>query len=68
MKAAGKGRIIFFRTATVLVLIAIAAWMFVIGRGHTVYFDSKALEYNGKTAEAPYKMEVYVNDERVAKL
>ena len=42
--------------------------MFIVGRGHTVYFDNKALDYNGQHAKAPYKIEVWVNDERAAKL
>ena len=56
------------RVAAVLVLIAIAAVMMVIGRGHTVYFDSKKLEYDGKTYDTPYKIVVFVNGEQVAKL
>ncbi|MCR4891278.1 MAG: hypothetical protein K5989_03725 [Lachnospiraceae bacterium] len=59
---------ILFRILTVLALIAIAGVMFIIGRGHTVYFDSKAVTYEGTTVEAPYKIEVYVKGERVAKL
>ena len=39
-----------------------------IGRGHTVYFDNKKLEVNGETYDTPYKVCVYVGDERVAKL
>lgn len=37
-----------FRILMVLVLAAICAVMFVIGRGHTVYFDNKKLEFNGQ--------------------
>ena len=59
---------ILFKVGTVVVLLAIAAVMFVVGRGHTVYFDNKKLEYNGTTYDTPYKVCVYVNDERVAKL
>ena len=40
----------------------------VIGRGHTVYFDNKAMEYQGKTYEAPYKVTVMVKGEQAAKL
>ena len=57
-----------FRTGTMLVLLMIAAAMFVIGRGHTVYIDNKTLEYNGQTAEAYQRVEVYVGEERLSKL
>lgn len=42
--------------------------MMIIGRGHTVYFDNKSLEYDGKTFETPYRIDVYVKGERVARL
>ena len=58
----------FIRLATVLVLIGIAVLMYFLGRGHTVYFDNKKLDYNGTTYDTPYKVEVYVRGERVAKL
>ena len=58
----------FIRLATVLVLIGIAVLMYFLGRGHTVYFDNKKLDYNGTTYDTPYKVEVYVGGERVAKL
>ena len=63
-----KKRTLFFRIGAIVILLAIAAVMMVIGRGHTVYFDNKKLEYNGETYDTPYKVCVYVNDERVAKL
>ena len=63
-----KKRTLFFRIGTIVILLAIAAVMMVIGRGHTVYFDNKKLEYNGETYDTPYKVCVYVGDERVAKL
>lgn len=47
MKKITINRRFWFRVATVAVLIAIAAVMMVIGRSHTVYFDNKAIEYNG---------------------
>lgn len=59
---------LLIRVAAVLVLIAIAAVMMVIGRGHTVYFDNKKLEYDGKTYDTPYKVVVFVKGEQVAKL
>lgn len=57
-----------FRLGTVLVLIAIAACMMVIGRGHTVYFDNKKLEYEGQTYDTYRRINVFVNGEQVAKL
>ena len=63
-----NSRRLLFRILTVLVLLAIAAAMYVIGRGHTLYFDNTSMEYNGQTIEAPYRIDVYVGGERVAKL
>ncbi len=57
-----------FRLGTIVLLLAICAVMMVVGRGHTVYFDNKSLEYEGTTYEAPYKVVVLVDDEQVAKL
>ena len=57
-----------FRLGTVLVLIAIAACMMVIGRGHTVYFDNKKLDYQGQTYDTYRRINVLVNGEQVAKL
>ena len=59
---------ILFKVGTVVLLLAIAAVMLVIGRGHTVYFDNKVLEYDGKTYETPYKVVVLAGDEQVGKL
>lgn len=56
------------RLAFVAVLLAIGGVMMLIGRGHTVYLDNKKLEYGGTTYKTPYKVEVYVDGERVAKL
>ena len=57
-----------FRGCTLLIVLLIAAWMFVIGRGHTVYIDNKTLEYNGETYGALQRVEVYVGGERLSKL
>ena len=57
-----------FRGCTVLVILIIAALMFVVGRGHTVYVDNKTLEYNGETHEALQRVEVWVGGERLSKL
>ncbi len=61
-------RTLFFRIGAVVILLAIAAVMMVVGRGHTVYFDNKTLEYDGQTYETPYKVVVFVGGEQVAKL
>lgn len=68
MKTKMTKRMLLFRCGTILVLLLIAGLMFLIGRGHTVYFDNKKAEYNGQTIETPYRIDVYVNDERVGKL
>lgn len=63
-----KRRIVFI-LLTVLVLVAIAGCMMVIGRGHTVYFDNKTLEgYEGQDYKAFERVVVTVNGEEVAKL
>ena len=61
-------RKLIFRVGALLLVLLIAAAMMVIGRGHTVYFDNKKLEYNGTTYECPYKIKVLVKDEQVANL
>lgn len=63
-----KKRTLIIRIAVVVVLIAIAWAMTIVGRGHTVYIDNKKLELDGTTYDTPYKVEVYVDGERVAKL
>ena len=73
-----KTRSLMIKILAVLFLIALAAVMCVIGRGHTVYFDNKTLGIYAENAQegdeplvsypAFQKVEVYVNGERVAKL
>ena len=63
-----KMRKFLFRAGAILLLVAIAAAMMVIGRGHTMYFDNKKLEYEGEQLDTYRKIEVIVNGERVAKL
>ena len=63
-----KSRKWIFRIAALLIVIAVCVVMFIIGRGHTVYFDNVKIEYDGKTIEAPYKVDVTVKGEKVAKL
>ena len=61
-------RRLLIRVLAVAVLIVIAAVMFRIGRGHTLYFDNKTLTGGGETYKPFYKVEVYVGDNCVAKL
>ena len=61
-------RKILFRVGTVLILIAISICMMIIGRGHSIYFDNKNLEYNGTKYEAIRRINVNVGGEQVAKL
>ncbi len=59
---------LLIRVLALAVVLAVAVVMFIIGRGHTVYFDNKPLEANGETYNPFYKIEVFVGDESVAKL
>ena len=61
-------RSLIAKICTVVVILGIAACMFIIGRGHTVYFDAKSIEYNGETLKPGYRTAIFVNDERVARL
>ena len=63
-----KTKTLLIRIVTVVFFVALAVLMYFLGRGHTVYIDNKKLEYNGTTYDTPYKVEVYVGGERVAKL
>ena len=63
-----KTRRWLFRLGTLLILVAIAACMMVVGRGHTVYLDNKTLEYDGQTYSALYKIEIDKDGETIAKL
>ena len=63
-----KKRRLIYRIAALAVILLIAAAMFVIGRGHTVYFDNKMPENAGTEVNVPYKVEVIVADKSVAKL
>ena len=56
------------KICTVVVILGIAACMFIIGRGHTVYFDAKSIDYNGETLKPGYRTAIFVNGERVARL
>lgn len=61
-------RQLIFRVAALAIVLVIAAAMFVIGRGHTIYFDNKTLEYNGQEYKAYHKVKVIVDGKEVAKL
>lgn len=62
-------RKLLVRLLALAILIGVAVTMFIIGRGHTVYFDNKKLEAEDGTVYKPfYRVEVYIGDERVAKL
>lgn len=64
-----KTRRIIIRILAVLALIALGVAMFFIGRGHTIYFDNKTLEYEGETYKAFYRVTVYnAEGERLSKL
>lgn len=56
------------RIAFILALVLVAVLMLRIGRGHTVYFDNRALDKDGQSVAAPYKITVYVNGEQISKL
>ena len=57
-----------FRGCTLLIILAIAGVMFLVGRGHTVYIDNKTLDFNGESYSALQKVEVWVGGERLSKL
>ena len=61
-------RQLIFRIAALAIILAIAAAMFVVGRGHTIYFDNKTLEYNGHEYKAFHKVKVIVDGKEAAKL
>ena len=61
-------RKILFRAGGIAVLLIVAAVMMYVGRGHTVYFDNKNLDYEGAQYEAVRRINVTVNGEQVAKL
>lgn len=61
-------RTLLFQLGTVLLLLIIAGIMMMIGRGHTIYMDNVTMDYNGQTYESFYKVEVFVDGERIGKL
>ncbi len=64
-----KAKKLLFRVGTLVIVLAVAAVMMVIGRGHTVYLDNKTLEHNGTEYKAYYKIEVSTKEmDKPAKL
>ena len=61
-------RKILYRAGAIVLLLLIAGAMFIVGRGHTVYLDNKAIEFGGQTYTSPYKVVVNVDGEQAAKL
>lgn len=61
-------RKLLIRLGALLSLLLVAALMFAIGRGHTIYFDNKNFEYNGQNYPAFYRVKVFVNGQQAAKL
>lgn len=56
-----KNGSLIWKIGALVVLIGIAVVMFIIGRGHTVYFDNKPFEYEGQENPALYKVAYIVN-------
>lgn len=63
-----KKRALLYRLGAVALLIVISAAMLWVGRGHTVYFDNKTLEYEGQSYPSVYRMTVKDGDATMAKL
>lgn len=64
-----RGKTLLIRLAALAVVVAVAAAMMVIGRGHTLYFDNKTIEdYQGQEYKAFERVVVTVKGEEVAKL
>lgn len=61
-------RSLLFKLGALLILVGICVHMFIVGRGHTVFFDNKTIEYEGTEYKTPYKVVVIVNGEQAGKL
>ena len=59
---------LLIRILAIAVVIGVAVTMFIIGRGHTVYFDNKDLEADGTEYKSYYQIEVFVDEVSVCKL
>ncbi|MBR4315279.1 MAG: hypothetical protein IKP66_10260 [Lachnospiraceae bacterium] len=63
-----KNKSLIYKIILVLVLVVICFIMIYIGRGHTLYFDSKSMEVDGVTINPPYRIQVNVKGKEVADL
>lgn len=64
-----RGKTLLIRLAALVVVVAVAAAMMVIGRGHTLYLDNKTIEnYQGQEYKSFERVVVTVKGEEVAKL
>lgn len=64
-----KGKTLIIRLAALAVVVAVAAAMMVIGRGHTIYLDNKTVEdYQGQEYKSFERVVITVDEEEVAKL
>ena len=64
-----KRKTLLIRLAVLAVVIAVAAVMMVIGRGHTLYFDNKTIEnYQGQEYKSFEKVVISVKGEEDIKL
>ncbi len=67
-RAKTSGRALAARLGAVVLLLAVAAVMMVIGRGHTIYLDNKTYEGGSQTLESFYKVTIYSGSEKVGTL
>lgn len=63
-----KNKSLIYKIVLVLVLVVICFIMIYIGRGHTLYFDNKAMDVNGITINPPYRVKVFIKGKEVANL
>lgn len=64
-----KGKTLIIRLVALAVVVAVAAAMMVIGRGHTIYLDNKTVEdYQGQEYKSFERVVITVDEEEVAKL
>ena len=64
-----RGKTLIIRLATLAVILAVAAVMMVIGRGHTIYLDNKTLEdYQGQEYKSFEKVVISVKGQEEIKL
>lgn len=63
-----KNRKWLYRLGAAAMIVLIAVAMFIVGRGHTVFFDNKTLEHEGQSYSAYQRAVVMVNGIEVAKL